>query len=199
MIGNFITRLGIGGLPFLLPLLYQVGLGYSAVQSGLLIMPQTLAAIASKPFMPRILNRFGFRKVLLFNTIAIGAMTLLFMTIGTRTPVWAIAAEAFCFGLFSSIQFVCMNTLAFADLEDADESNGSSIASTVQQLSISFGVAIASLATIVLLGGNRHPGAARMVWGIHWTFLALGLFTMVTAWVFRGLRPDDGASVSHVR
>jgi hypothetical protein len=123
---------------------------------------------------------------------------LLFMTIGPGTPVWVIAAEAFCFGLFSSIQFLCMNTLAFADLEDADESNGSSIASTVQQMSMSFGVAIASLATIVLLGGNRHPTPARMVWGIHRTFLALGLFTMATAWVFRELRPDDGASVSRL-
>jgi hypothetical protein len=61
------------------------------------------------------------------------------------------------------------------------------------------GVAIASLATIVLLGGNRHPGSARMIWGIHRTFLALGLFTMATAWVFKELRPDDGASVSRLR
>jgi EmrB/QacA subfamily drug resistance transporter len=197
--GNFITRLGVGGLPFLLPLLYQIGLGYTAVQSGLLIMPQTLAAIASRPFIPRLLNALGYRKVLLFNTIAIGAMILLFITIGPGTPVWVIAAEAFFFGLFSSVQYLCMNTLAFADLEDADESSGSSIASTVQQMSLSFGVAIASLATIVLLGGNRHPGSAKMVWGIHRTFLALGLFTMATAWVFKQLRPDDGASVSRVR
>jgi EmrB/QacA subfamily drug resistance transporter len=194
--GNFITRLGIGGLPFLFPLLYQIGLGYTAVQSGLLIMPQTLAAISCRPFIPALLNALGYRKVLLLNTMAIGAMTLLFITIGAGTPVWVIVAEAFFFGLFSSIQYVCMNTLAFADLEDADESNGSTIASTVQQMSVSFGVAIASLATIVLLGGNRHPGSARMIWGIHRTFLALGLFTMATAWVFKELRPDDGASVS---
>jgi EmrB/QacA subfamily drug resistance transporter len=197
--GSFITRLGIGGLPFLLPLLYQIGLGYTAVQSGLLIMPQTLAAIASKPFIPRLLNVLGYRKVLLFNTIAIGGMTLLFITIRPGTPAWVIAVEAFLFGLCSSIQYLSMSTLTFADLEDADESSGSSIASTVQQMSISFGVAIASLATIVFLGGNRHPSAARMVWGIHRTFLAMGLFTIATAWVFRGLRPDDGASVSRLR
>jgi len=197
--GSFITRLGIGGLPFLLPLLYQVGLGYTAVQSGLLVMPQTLAAIGSRPFIPGLLNALGYRKVLLFNTMAIGAMILLFATIGPGTPVWVIAAEAFFFGLFSSLQYVCMNTLAFADLEDADESSGSSIASTVQQMSMSFGVAIASLATIIILGGNRHPGATGMVWGIHRTFLALGLFTMATAWVFKELRPDDGASVSRLR
>jgi EmrB/QacA subfamily drug resistance transporter len=196
--GNFITRLGVGGLPFLLPLLYQIGLGYTAVQSGLLIMPQTLAAIASRPFIPRLLNALGYRKVLLFNTLAIGAIILLFITIRPGTPVWVIVAEAFFFGLFSSMQYVCMNTLAFADLDDADESNGSSIASTVQQMSLSFGVAIASLATILLLHGNRHPAPARMVWGIHRTFLALGLFTIASAWVFKQLRPDDGASVSRL-
>ena len=199
VVGNFITRLGIGGLPFLLPLLYQIGLGYTAVQSGLLIMPQTLAAIVSKPFIPRLLNRLGYRQVLLVNTMAIGAMTLVFITIGPGTPVWVIAAEAFVFGLCSSVQFLCINTLAFADLDDADESNGSSIASTVQQMSMSFGVAIASLAAILLLGGNRHPDPARMVWGIHRTFLAMGLFTMATTWVFRELKPDDGASVSRLR
>jgi MFS family permease len=197
--GSFVTRLGGGGLPFVFPLLYQIGLGYTAVQSGLLIMPQTLAAMASKPFIPKLLNALGFRKVLLINTMAIGTMTVLFATIGPKTPVWLIAAEAFCFGLFSSCQFVCINTLAFADLDDADESSGSSIASTVQQMSMSFGVAIASLATIFLLGGNRHPDPMRMIWGIHRTFLALGLFTIATSWVFRQLRPEDGDSVSRLR
>jgi EmrB/QacA subfamily drug resistance transporter len=198
VVGSFITRLAIGGLPFLLPLLYQIGLGYTALQSGLLVMPQTLAAIASRPFLPRLLNSLGYRKILLFNTITIGAMILLFMTVGSGTPAWVIATEAFFFGMFSSIQYICMNTLAFADLDDADESNGSSIASTVQQMSLSFGVAIASLATILFLGGNRIPGPAMMVRGIHHTFLAMGLFTMATAWVFKELRPDDGGSVSRL-
>jgi EmrB/QacA subfamily drug resistance transporter len=194
--GSFITRLGIGGLPFILPLLYQVGLGYSAVQSGLLIMPQTLAAIGSRPLIPWLLNIMGYRKVLLFNTVAIGATILLFITIGPGTPVWLIAAEAFAFGLFSSLQFICMNTLAFADLKETDESMGSTIASTVQQMSMSFGVAIASLTTIALLHGNRHPTPPRMVWGIHRAFILLGIFTILTAWIFIKLHPDDGASVS---
>jgi EmrB/QacA subfamily drug resistance transporter len=193
--GGFVTRIGIGGLPFLLPLLYQVGMGYSAVQSGLLIMPQTLAAISLRLFLPRLLTLFGYRRVLLSNTVILGAMILLFMTIGPGTPVWVIAAEAFCFGMFSTLQYTSMNTLAFADLEEDDESSGSTIASTVQQMSASFGVA-AALTTVFLLGGNRHPGSAAMVRGIHHAFLVLGLFTIATSLVFRELRPDDGASVS---
>ena len=83
--GSFITRLGVGGMPFLLPLLYQVGLGYSPIQSGLLIMPQSIAAISLKMTMPRILTRFGYRTVLLTNTVLLGLLIGLFATVGLRT------------------------------------------------------------------------------------------------------------------
>jgi hypothetical protein len=75
--GSFFTRLGIGGVPFLLPLLYQVGLGFSPVQSGLLIMPQALAAMGMKMVMPRVLSAIGYRWVLISNTIIRGLLLLL--------------------------------------------------------------------------------------------------------------------------
>ena len=84
--GNLFTRLGIGGIPFLLPLLYQVGLGFSPIQSGLLIMPQALAAMSLKLTMPRILKRFGYRSVLIANTIMLGVMIMLFATIDVARP-----------------------------------------------------------------------------------------------------------------
>jgi MFS family permease len=92
--GSFLTRLGIGGIPFLFPLLYQVGLGFTPVQSGLLMMPQAVAAMSLKVAMPRILARFGYRAVLVSNTLIIGFMILLFATIGQGTPVWLIVVEA---------------------------------------------------------------------------------------------------------
>src|SRR5271165_281699 len=79
--GNFFTRLGIGGLPFLLPLLYQVGLGFSPIASGLMIMPQALAAMSLKPVLPGILQRYGYRRVLIANTLMLGVMLMLFSTI----------------------------------------------------------------------------------------------------------------------
>src|SRR5579859_6969182 len=88
--GNLFTRLGIGGIPFLLPLLYQVGLGYSPMQSGLLILPQALAAMSLKLTMPHILKRFGFRRVLIANTVLLGVMIFLFSTIDAGTPAWMI-------------------------------------------------------------------------------------------------------------
>ncbi len=84
--GSFVTRLGAGGIPFLLPLLYQVGLGYTPVQSAFLLMPQSIAAMTLKPWMPRILGHFGYRRVLLANTIVMGGAIALFATIGTGTP-----------------------------------------------------------------------------------------------------------------
>src|SRR4029077_18756796 len=76
--GSYFTRLGIGGVPFLFPLLYQVGLGYSPVQSGLMIMPQAIAALSHKLTMPMILQRFGYRAVLISNTLMLGALIMLF-------------------------------------------------------------------------------------------------------------------------
>jgi len=196
VVGSFVTRLGVGGMPFLLPLLYQIGLGFSPVQSGLMIMPQPLAAMSLKMLMPRILTTYGYRRVLMANTLAIGGLILAFMTVGPGTPVIAIVALAFVFGFSSSLQYTSMNTLVFADLATEDASMGSSIASTMQQMSMSFGVAVASLLAVLFLGGDHQPTAALIIPGIHRTFLTLGFLTMVSSWVFRELQPNDGASVS---
>src|SRR6202041_179496 len=80
--GSYFTRLGIGGIPFMMPLLYQVGLGYSPIQSGLLMMPQAIAAMSLKMTMPKILARFGYRTVLISNTIILGVLILSFAIIG---------------------------------------------------------------------------------------------------------------------
>ena len=95
--GSFFTRLGIGGVPFLLPLLYQVGLGFTPIQSGLLIMPQAIASISMKTIMPRLLSRIGYRGVLISNTLILGVLLIVFATIVVRTPVWIIVLQAFLY------------------------------------------------------------------------------------------------------
>ncbi len=118
--GSFITRLGIGGIPFLFPLLYQVGLGFTPIQSGLMMMPQAIAAMSLKMTMPKILARFGYRAVLISNTIVIGLLILLFATIGVTTPVWLVVMEVFCYGFFTSLQYTSMNTLVYRGRERAN-------------------------------------------------------------------------------
>jgi EmrB/QacA subfamily drug resistance transporter len=194
-VGGFITRLGIGGVPFLLPLLYQVGLGLSPVQSGLLIMPQAAAALCIKFFMPQILERVGYRSVLVSNTVVLGLLLMGFGLIGPSTPVWLIVLQAFCYGSLSSLQYTSMNTLTYADVSAEEASNASSIASTMQQLSISFGVAIAGLITVFFLPGREHSEPVTMIHGLHEAFFMLGIFTVLSTLVFVRLRRDDGASV----
>jgi EmrB/QacA subfamily drug resistance transporter len=193
--GGFFTRLGIGGVPFLLPLLYQVGLGFTPIQSGLLVMPQALAAMSMKAFMPGLLRRIGYRGVLVSNTIILGILLMVFATIGLGTPVWAIVLQAFLYGAFSSLQYTSMNTLVYADITEQDASSASSIASTMQQMSISFGVAIAGLATAFFIPSS-HSDPAGMIHGIHKALIALGVLTIASTIVFRSLKSGDGNDVS---
>ena len=194
--GNMLTRLGIGGVPFLLPLLYQVGLGFTPIQSGLMIMPQALAAMSLKPTLPRILKQFGYRRVLIANTVMLGLMMMLFSTVDVGTPMWAIALLAFVYGLFSSTQYTSMNTLAYADVNQDEASAANTIASTVQQLAVSFGVAAASLAAALFIPDHAHAGAAQMIHGIHLALLLLGGWTILSTIVFNELKPDDGQAIS---
>jgi EmrB/QacA subfamily drug resistance transporter len=131
--GSFFTRLGIGGIPFLFPLLYQIGLGFTPIQSGLLMIPQAVAAMSFKVMMPGILRYFGYRNVLISNTIILGLLIILFATIGVGTPVWIIVGQVFIFGFFTSLQYTSMNTLVYADVSKEQESGASSIASTTPQ------------------------------------------------------------------
>jgi EmrB/QacA subfamily drug resistance transporter len=195
--GNLISRLGMGGMPFLLPLMFQVGLGYSPLQSGLLIVPQSLAAMWLKTKVSHILNRFGYRHVLLTNTLLIGALMALFATINENTPVWLILLQMSVYGFFSSLQYTCMNTLVYADIEDSDMSMASTIVSTAQQLALSFGVAAASLVTGYFLPETSKSASREMMHGMHGAFVALGLFTALSAIVFRELHDGDGDNISH--
>jgi EmrB/QacA subfamily drug resistance transporter len=194
--GSFVTRLGAGGLPFLLPLLYQVGLGFTPVQSGLLLMPQSLAALSMKMTMPRILNRLGYRSVLLWNTLLMGSCIALFATVGPNTPVLVVLSLSASFGFLASLQYTSMNTLAYADVDPSEASRASTLASTLQQMSLSFGVAAASLSAAIFIPDRLHASPVQIVHGIHSALLALGGLTVLSALIFRELRAEDGASVS---
>jgi EmrB/QacA subfamily drug resistance transporter len=194
--GNLLTRLGIGGLPFLLPLLYQVGLGYTPLQSGLMIMPQALAAMSFKFTLPIILRRFGYRSVLVSNTLMLGVMLMLFSLIDVGTPAWLIGLCSFVLGFFTSTQYTSMNTLAYADVGAEQAAGASTIASTVQQMAVSFGVAAASLTAALFIPDHTRASAPEMIHGIHLALRSLGAWTILSAVVFSELKAGDGAAVS---
>lgn len=194
--GGFFTRLGLGGIPFLFPLLYQVGLGFTPIQSGLLVLPQAIASMGMKTLMPAILARLGYRTVLVGNTIVVGLMIMSFATVGIDTPLWRIVLQAFILGFFTSMQYTSMNTLVYADVEGRDTSAASTIAATGQQLAISFGVAGAALVAALFVPADRHADPGAIVHGVQQAFLVLGLMTVASSVVFLELRPEDGAGLS---
>jgi Na+/melibiose symporter-like transporter len=197
--GGFITRLGVGGMPFLLPLLYQVGLGYAPWQAGLLTMPQAGAAMLMKIGSKPLLERFGHRAVLRVNTVLMGVLISLFSLIGAGTPVWAILLLSFVQGLASSTQFSSMNSLVYADVSNEAASRASSIASTAQQLALSFGVALGSVTAQWFLAEVPQSDHPAFISALHHAFLALGAWTMVSSVSFMGLRAEDGSNVSRHR
>ncbi len=197
VLGGIITRLGIGGMPFLLPLLYQIGMGFPAWKAGLLTMPQAIAAITMKLMSRSILARFGHRQVLITNTVLFGATTLVFSLIGPGTPIWCILLLSFTQGFFSALQFTSMNSLVYADISDRDASMANSIASTAQMMALSFGVAFASLLAGWFIGRTPQSDTANFIRALHHSYLALGTVTIVSSFIFWRLQPNDGNNVSN--
>ncbi|HEY8163630.1 MAG: MFS transporter [Methylocystis sp.] len=194
--GGFITRLGVGGLPFLTPVLFQVGLGLPAWQSGLLMMPTAAAAMGMKLMSAPILARFGYRTVLIVNTVMIGVTTCLYALVTDQTPLEAVIAIGFALGFFNSLQFTSMNSMAYADIDPAESSMAATIASAFQQLSMSFGLAIGSLVAAWFLGAAPQSDPHAVIAALHKAYLSLGALTILSSSSFWMLRASDGASVS---
>ena len=164
VLGGFVTRLGVGGMPFLLPLLFQLGLGLPAWQSGLLMMPAAAAAMGMKMISTLMLRRFGYRQVLVVNTVLVGCTIAGYTLIGPGAAIAGIIALGLLMGLFNSLQFSSMNSMAYADIDERDAAMASTIASTMQQMSLSFGLACGSLVTGFYLAGlpqQDRPGRDR--------------------------------------
>lgn len=194
--GGFITRLGLGGMPFLLPLFYQIGLGFPAWQSGLLMMPAAAAAMFMKVISIRVLKQFGYRTVLIINTLMIGLTIMLFATIDSATAIGWIVAISLAQGFFNSLQYSSMNSMAYADVSAGQASMASTIASSMQQLSISFGLAFASIVASLFLGDLPQSDRAAVTSALHNAFVTLGCLTILSSLSFWSLRKNDGDNVS---
>ncbi len=197
--GGFVTRLGIGGLPFLLPLLYQLGLGMPPWESGLLMMPAAAAAMAMKFLSTRILRRYGFRRVLIVNTVMAGVSICMFTLVTPATPLPVIVLFGLAQGFFNSLQFSSINAMAYADIAPAESSMATSIASTCQQMSLSFGLACASLIAGWYLGDVPQTEQLAITTALHYTFLTVGGLTMLSSLSFWTLQPGDGDNISRGR
>jgi EmrB/QacA subfamily drug resistance transporter len=194
VLGSLLSRLGIGGVPFLLPLLLQLGLGMRPLRAGALVVPVSLAMILMKFCVKPILRRHGFRSTLCTNTFFLGICIALFATVGPKTSDPVIVVLAFAYGMLASLQFSCMNVLTYVDIGRADMGDATGIASTVQQFSMSFGVGVSALClnAFIQSGGLAMDGAGAY----QASFACLGLITSASAVVFSRLLENDGAAAS---
>ena len=188
--GSLITRLGIGGLPLLLPLMLQTGFGYSASTAGLLLLPSALANVAIKPFMVRIIKTLGYRTVLISNTVLLGVVLVILGFVERDTPLIYYIILMVFYGFFTSIQMSAMNTITLVDLDENTKSGGNTMLVIMQQLSVSFGVSVASL---VLSFFQADAIGMNLTQPFHYTFICLAVFTIFSSLTFSRLGKDDGS------
>ena len=149
--GGFLFRLGIGALPFLLPLLLQIGFNLTPFQSGLITFTAALGAMFMKAAVASVLQRFGYRPVLVYNSIISAAFLAACASFVPGMPFLAMIAILLTGGFFRSLQFTSVNTIAYAEIEPPLMSRATTIVSVVQQLALSTGVAVGALIVEITL------------------------------------------------
>ncbi len=187
IIGNIASRLGTGCVPFLMPLMLQVGFGYSAIIAGCMMAPTAVGSILAKSTVTQVLRWFGYRKTLVGVTIFIGVMIMSFALQSPGASIALMVAPLFILGMAMSTQFTAMNTITLADVTDENASSGNSVLAVTQQLSISFGVAV-SAAVLRFYESFESTTVDHF----HATFLTMGVLSVFSAAVFMLLKPGDG-------
>ncbi|OCG31260.1 MFS transporter [Gilliamella sp. HK2] len=190
IIGNLICRLGISGVPFLIPLLLQVGFGYSAIFAGVMLVPMAIASICTRIFIPRILARLGYRLVLVANTILAGVMIVLMSQLNLSTSLILISLLLFCIGGINSMQYTAMNSITLADLQGETTSSGNSLMAVNQQLAISFGTGFGAVLLRLISNTTNTIHAFQL------TFVILGVVTILSSFIFAQLKKEDGQNLT---
>ncbi|HGH3374616.1 TPA: multidrug transporter subunit MdtD [Kluyvera cryocrescens] len=189
--GNLATRLGTGCIPFLMPLMLQVGFGYPALVAGCIMAPTAIGSILAKSTVTQVLRRLGYRKTLVSVTLFIGVMIAQFAFQSPTMPIWLLIMPLFVLGMAMSTQFTSMNTITLADLTDDNASGGNSLLAVTQQLSISLGVAVSA----AVLRSYQSLEGASTIDQFHYTFITMGVITVISALMFMLLKAKDGRNL----
>ena len=207
LLGNLFSRVGSGGMPYLIPLLLQVAIGYSPMKAGMMMIPAALAGMFSKRIVVPLVHRLGYRRVLVGNTLLVGLAMASFALVRAETPWYLLGLQFAGFGAVNSLQFTAMNTLALRDLDDELASSGNSLLSMVMMLAMSLGVAIAGgllgafggAAADAAAGAAATAGRGHALAAFRWSFVCVGLVTMASAAIFAQLEPTHHIPESKVQ
>ena len=194
VVGGALFRIGVGATPFLLPLMLQLGFGFTALQSGLLTCSSAVAAMFMKTLATRILKRFGFRAVLSANALIASTTIVGYGVFSASTPIAWMLGTLLLGGFFRSLQFTSLNALSYADIDKRDMGRASGLANVGQQISLSTGV---TLGAAVLEAMARAHGRVDVVAGdFRVGFLLVGLVSASSFFLIRRLPQDAGDEVS---
>jgi EmrB/QacA subfamily drug resistance transporter len=195
--GGFLFRIGVGALPFLLPLLMQLGFGMTPFQSGLVTLSASVGALLMKTAASRIVKRAGFRDVLIWNGLIAAAAIAAPAAFTATMPVAIMVVILLVGGFFRSLQFTSVNVICFAEVPPARMSRATSLVAMGQQLSQSVGVAVGALALEAILGlkGETHLAAGDF----PLAFLLAGLISASSVLLFLRMPADAGAEMASRR
>jgi MFS family permease len=194
VVGGFIYRGGVGAMPFLLPLMLQLGFNMTAFQAGMITVANVFGALGMKMIIPRVLRRFGFRLALSVNALISSAMVAMCATFVPGVPLAWILGVLLIGGFFRSLEYTSLNTIAYADMDHRYMSRATSLVAVSQQLSISVGVAIGA-ALVEFTVGLRGEGAITAA-DFQPAWIVVSLISATSALLFWSMPPDAGAEVS---
>ncbi|WP_292016228.1 MFS transporter [Mesorhizobium sp.] len=189
--GGGLDTIGLSSVVFLLPLMFQLGFGMSAVQAGSLTFVAAIGSLLTRFMMPRILNRFGFRRVLVTNTPIVACLVAGFASMQASLPAWIVLAYIFIFGVFRSVQWASTGNLSYSDVAPEQLARFSALYYILWQLAVAISVGLAAaLLSLLASGGHASVNDFRIL------FLIEGLITLCALFAYLRLTPQDGAHVS---
>ncbi len=194
VVGGLLFRIGIGALPFLLPLLLQIGFGLTPFQSGSLTFAAALGAMAMKFTASTALRWFGFRRTLIVNALISGAFLASYALFTPSTPHWLIFLALLAGGFFRSLEFTALNAISYADIDPPRMSRATSFASVSQQMSGALGVAVAAVCIqVIQVGFGDQTLTAR---DLSTAFVLVAIVSSLSTLIFIRLKPDAGSALA---
>jgi EmrB/QacA subfamily drug resistance transporter len=194
IIGGFMFRLGIGALPFLLPLLMQVGFGLSPFKSGLVTFASSVGAMFMKALAARIIRTFGFRYMMTVNAVVSSVFLAACALFTVTTPLLLIMIILVVGGFFRSLQFTAINTVAYAEVEPAQMSRATTLVSVNQQLAVSAGVAVGAFCVESTLWWHNATELSADVFAP--AFVVVAIISAASCYFFWQMPDDAGHEIS---
>jgi EmrB/QacA subfamily drug resistance transporter len=194
VVGGSLFRIGVGAVPFLLPLMFQIGYGMSATESGFITFTAAAGAISMKLGAAKMIRRFGFRRLLIVNGLLASLSISIMGFLSSATPYVLAISLLFIGGFLRSLQFTALNAMAYSDVDNEQASYATALYTVAQQLSLSMGVVLAAFVLEAAQWWRNEPALQPMDFTI--AFLVVAAFSVIAVQQFVSLSPQAGSSVS---